>query len=130
CALLEVIETGADEALMLDPSGFVSSCNATNFFCVRNGEVWTSRGEFCFNGITRANVIELCRANGIIFHVADFTLDHVKQCEEAFVTGPFGGLTPVRAIDGRNLPAALPGPVTRRLRDLYAALKDREAQST
>jgi branched-chain amino acid aminotransferase len=126
-ALLEAIEAGADEALMLDPHGFVSSCNATNFFCVRDGEVWTSRGDYCFNGVTRAKVIALCRANDIPLRLGDFTLDDVHGAEEAFVTGTFGGLTPVREIDGRSLPAALPGPVTARLRALYAALKDREA---
>jgi branched-chain amino acid aminotransferase len=123
-ALLEAIDAGADEALMLDPSGFVSSCNATNFFCVRNGEVLTSSGEYCFNGVTRANVVQLCERHGIPVRLADFTIDDAHTAEEAFVTGTFGGLTPVREIDGRRLPAALPGPVTRRLRALYEALKD------
>jgi len=126
-ALLDVIPKGADEALMLDPHGFVSSCNATNFFFVASGEVWTSSGEYCFNGVTRANVVALCRANAIPVSLADFTLDDVARADEAFVTGTFGGITPVRAIDGRALPAALPGPMTRRLRELYANLKDRDA---
>ena len=126
-ALLEAIKVGGDEALMLDPNGFVSSCNATNFFCVRDGEVWTSSGEFCFNGITRANVIALCRKNGIPLRVENFDPAHVQSAHEAFVTGTFGGITPVRAIDGRRLPTNLPGPITQRLRDLYAALKDAEA---
>jgi branched-chain amino acid aminotransferase len=123
-ALLEAIDAGADEALMLDPSGFVSSCNATNFFCVRNGEVLTSSGEYCFNGVTRANVVQLCKQHGIPVRLGDFTIDDAHAAEEAFVTGTFGGLTPVREIDGHRLPAALPGPVTRRLRALYEALKD------
>jgi branched-chain amino acid aminotransferase len=123
-ALLEAIDAGADEALMLDPSGFVSSCNATNFFCVRNGEVLTSSGEYCFNGVTRANVVQLCERHGIPVRLGDFTIDDAHASEEAFVTGTFGGLTPVREIDGHRLPAALPGPVTRRLRALYEALKD------
>ena len=123
-ALLEAIDAGADEALMLDPSGFVSSCNATNFFCVRNGEVLTSSGEYCFNGVTRANVVQLCERHGIPVRLGDFTIDDAHAAEEAFVTGTFGGLTPVREIDGHCLPAALPGPVTRRLRALYEALKD------
>jgi len=123
-ALLEAIDAGADEALMLDPSGFVSSCNATNFFCVRNGEVLTSRGEYCFNGVTRANVVQLCERHGMPVRLGDFTIDDAHAAEEAFVTGTFGGLTPVREIDGHRLPAALPGPVTRRLRALYEALKD------
>jgi branched-chain amino acid aminotransferase len=123
-ALLEAIDAGADEALMLDPSGCVSSCNATNFFWVRNGEVLTSSGQYCFNGVTRANVVQLCERHGIPVRLGDFTIDDAHAAEEAFVTGTFGGLTPVREIDGHRLPAALPGPVTRRLRALYEALKD------
>jgi branched-chain amino acid aminotransferase len=126
-ALLQAIAAGGDEALMLDPHGFVSSCNATNFFWVRGGQVFTSSGQYCFNGITRAKVIALCRDNGIPVHPGNFALKDVYAAEEAFVTGTFGGLTPVSAVDGRSLPAALPGPVTSRLRDLYAALKDRAA---
>ncbi|MBI1214167.1 MAG: aminotransferase class IV [Alphaproteobacteria bacterium] len=127
-ALLDVIKAGADEALMLDPDGFVSSCNATNFFCVRNGTVWTSTGEFCFNGVTRANVMQLCRANAIPLRAENITLDHVRHAQEAFVTGTFGGITPVRSVDGHVLPEALPGPITRRLRELYEALKDAESR--
>jgi len=127
-ALLDVIPKGADEALMLDPHGFVSSCNATNFFFVKDGEVRTSSGEFCFNGVTRSNVIELCRENGIAIRMGDFPLEDAHAADEAFVTGTFGGITPVREIDGSVLPAALPGPMTMRLRQLYAELKDRDAQ--
>lgn len=126
-ALVEVIDQGADEALMLDADGFVSSCNATNFFFVRGGTVCTSTGEYCFNGVTRANVIELARRNGIPIVLGNFTPADVAQADEAFVTGTFGGLTPVRSIDGRAFPKALPGPVTARLRALYDALKDGEA---
>lgn len=126
-ALFEAIDAGADEALMLDPSGFVSSCNATNFFCVRNGEVLTSRGEYCFNGVTRTNVIQLCGRYGIRSRLADFTAEDARTAEEAFVTGTFGGLTPVREIDGHRLAAPLPGPVTGRLRELYEELKDSSA---
>ena len=126
-ALWQAIEAGADEALMLDPKGHVSSCNATNFFFVRNGVVATSRGEYCFNGITRANVIALCREHGLPIELRDFSLAEVHAADEAFVTGTFGGLTPVRVIDGHKLPAALPGPVTQRLRALYAALQDAQA---
>jgi branched-chain amino acid aminotransferase len=126
-ALNHAIAAGADEALMLDPHGFVSSCNATNFFFVRNGEVCTSTGEFCFNGITRQNAIDICRREKIAIRLGNFTLGEVYSADEAFVTGTFGGITPVRVIDGRNLPAALPGPMTTRLRELYAALKDADA---
>ena len=126
-ALNQAIAAGADEALMLDPHGFVSSCNATNFFFVRGREVCTSSGDYCFNGITRANVIALCHRNGIPVRLGNFPLGEVHCAEEAFVTGTFGGITPVRAIDGRELPAALPGPMTAHLRELYAALKDENA---
>jgi branched-chain amino acid aminotransferase len=126
-ALNEAIAAGADEALMLDPAGFVSSCNATNFFWVRDGEVRTSTGEFCFNGVTRANAIQLCRENGIPLRLDNFDIEDARGADEAFVTGTFGGLTPVREIDGRDLPLALPGPMTARLRALYEALKDAEA---
>lgn len=125
-ALLQAIEAGADEALMLDPAGFVSSCNATNFFFVKKGEVCSSTGKFCFNGVTRANVIALCRRHGIPLRLDDFTLHEVYAADEAFVTGTFGGITPVRAIDGRVLPARLPGPVAQTLREAYAALKDED----
>jgi branched-chain amino acid aminotransferase len=123
-ALKEAIEAGADEALMLDADGFVSSCNATNFFFVRRGEVCTSKGESCFHGITRANVIALARGHGIPLVLGDFSVDDVHVADEAFVTGTFGGVTPVRSIDGHDLPAPLPGSVTWRVRTLYEALKD------
>jgi branched-chain amino acid aminotransferase len=126
-ALFEAIDAGADEALMLDPRGFVSTCNATNFFCVRDGVVLTSGGEYCFNGITRGNIIDLCRDHGIPIRVGDFTPEELRDATEAFVTGTFGGVTPVRRIDDRELPGPLPGPVTSRLRRLYEELKDREA---
>lgn len=126
-ALLDAIEKGGDEALMLDPNGFVSSCNATNFFWVKDGRVMTSTGDYCFNGVTRANVIALCRRHGIPITLGDFDLGDVAEADEAFVTGTFGGLTPVRSIDGHALPEALPGPMTQRLRAAYEALKDEDA---
>lgn len=125
-ALLQAIEAGADEALMLDPHGFVSSCNATNVFFVRDGQVFTSTGAYCFNGITRGNVIDLCVTAGVPIRLADFTLDAAHEADEAFVTGTLGGLIPVSQIDGKILPAC-PGPVTLRLSALYAALKDEYA---
>lgn len=126
-ALQEAIGKGADEALMLDPTGHVASCNATNFFWVRDGVLRTSKGDFCFNGVTRANVIQLARDNGIPLALGDFSPEDPRHADEAFVTGTFGGLTPVREIDGHVLPAQLPGPMTARLRGLYDALKDAEA---
>jgi branched-chain amino acid aminotransferase len=127
-ALLDVMKTGADEALMLDPHGFVSSCNATNFFFVRNGEVCTSTGEYCFNGVTRGNVISLCHAHGVRIRLGDFMLDDVHEADEAFVTGTFGGVTPVREIDGHRLRGGVPGEATLRVRKLYEQLKDAEAE--
>jgi branched-chain amino acid aminotransferase len=126
-ALLDAIRAGADEALMLDPDGYVSSCNATNFFFVKNGVVKTSTGEFCFNGVTRGNVIMLCRENAISVELGRFLPDDIHQADEAFVTGTFGGLTPVREIDGHVLGGSLPSAVSARLRTLYEQLKDREA---
>jgi branched-chain amino acid aminotransferase len=127
-ALLDVIPKGGDEALMLDPAGWVSSCNATNFFWVKDGEVRTSTGEFCFNGVTRGNVIKLCEANSIPMKLGSFPLDDVHTADEAFVTGTFGGLTPVRAVDDHVMPGRTPGPMTQRLRELYDALKDEQAR--
>ncbi len=126
-ALNEAIALGADEGIMLDPHGFISSCNATNLFWVKDGQVRTSRGDYCFNGVTRGNVIRLCEQNGIPLVLGDFPPDDCRTADEAFVTGTFGGLTPVREIDGVTLPLTLPGPVTTTLRALYEALKDAEA---
>jgi len=126
-ALLEAIDAGADEALMLDPHGFVSSCNATNLFFVSRGTVMTSKGDYCFNGVTRGNVIRLCEQHGVPLQLGDFTVEQARGADEAFVTGTFGGITPVREIDGRKLPASLPGPVTRQVRELYEALKNEYA---
>jgi branched-chain amino acid aminotransferase len=125
-ALLEAIEAGADEALMLDPHGKASSCNATNFFWAKGGTVFTSTGESCFNGITRGHVIGLCRANAIPIEIGGFDPDHARAADEAFVTGTMGGVTPVAVIDGVEL-AVTPGPLTGRLTTLYEALKDADA---
>jgi branched-chain amino acid aminotransferase len=118
-ALIQAYRNGADEALMLDDNGFVASCNATNFFFVRNGNVLTSTGLTCFNGITRGAVIDLCGAHAIPVRLGDFTLSDVHGAAEAFVTGTFGGVTPVRSLDGRPFNVC-PGPVTVRIAELYA----------
>ncbi len=118
-ALLQAIQAGAHEALMLDPLGFVASCNSTNFFIVRDGAVVTSTGRFNFKGITRAKVIALCAEHGIPCRQEDFTLAEVYSADEAFVTGTFGGVTPVAAVDGHVLPGSGPGPLTSRLSELY-----------
>jgi branched-chain amino acid aminotransferase len=120
-ACIQAIEAGADEALMLDPHGFVATCNSTHFFIVRKGEVWTSSGDYCLGGITRANVIRLCRENGIPVYEKNFSLTDVYGAEEAFVTGTFAGLVPARSVDGRVLTDGR-GPMTARLQGLYKAL--------
>lgn len=125
-AAVQAAKAGADEGLMLDPHGFVATCNSTNFFIVRKGEVWTSTGRYCMNGITRANILALARENGIHAEERDFSLTETYGAEEAFVTGSFGGVTPVRELDGRIFGGGGPGPVTLRLRALYAKLIDRE----
>ena len=120
-AAIQAEKAGADEALMLDPQGFVNTTNSCNFFIVRRGEVWTSTGDYCMNGITRAKTIGLARANGIPVFERNFSLVDVFGAEEAFLTGTFGGLTPVAEIDGRSFGEGA-GPVTRRLQGLYAEL--------
>lgn len=122
-------KAGADEALMLDPHGFVNTTNSCNFFIVRRGEIWTSTGDYCMNGITRGKVVELCRDNGIAVFERNFSLVDVYGADEAFLTGTFGAQTPVSEIDGRRLPG-VPGPVTRRIRGLYGALIERHAAAS
>src|SRR4051794_39623922 len=119
-ACIQAIEAGADEALMLDPHGFVATCNSTHFFIVRRGEVWTSTGDYCLGGITRANVIRICREAGIPVFEKNFSMTEVYGADEAFVTGTFAGVVPVRTVDGRALTAGR-GPMTLRLQDLYKA---------
>ena len=121
-ALIQALEAGADEALMLDANGFVSTCNATNFFIIKDNEVWTSTGEYCMNGITRAKVIEVCLQNGIVCCQKNFSLFDVYGAEEAFVTGTFGGLTPITKIDGRTIGKGIYGEQTKKLSSLYQAL--------
>ncbi|MDB5719552.1 MAG: aminotransferase class, partial [Alphaproteobacteria bacterium] len=102
-ACIQAAQAGADEGLMLDPHGFVATCNSTHFFIVRRGEVWTSTGDYCLGGITRANVIRTCRAENIPVFEKNFSLTDVYGAEEAFVTGTFAGVVPVRTIDGRRI---------------------------
>jgi branched-chain amino acid aminotransferase len=122
-ALIQALKAGAHEALMLDPHGFVASCNSTNFFLVRGGEVWTSTGRYNFLGITRRHVIELGERHGIPMRQTDFTLAQCYSADEAFVTGTFGGVTRVSRIDGRTIGRSDgPGALTQRLAGLYAEL--------
>lgn len=130
-ALIQAVHAGADEALMLDPTGAVATCNATNFFMVRHGELLTSTGQYNLAGITRAVILEQARAAGIPAAERPFSLTDVYDADEAFVTGTFGGLTPVREVDGRAIgePTGV-GPMTTRLRTLYhdAVMADVAAQ--
>lgn len=125
-ACIQATKAGADEALMLDPHGFVATCNSTHFFVVREGEVWTSTGDYCLLGVTRDNIIELCRDNDIPVSQKNFTLTQVYSADEAFVTGTFAGVAPVSAVDGRSLNGCLRGPLTERLQQLYREMLDRE----
>ncbi|MBM7789879.1 aminotransferase class IV [Tenggerimyces flavus] len=125
-ACIQAYTAGADEALMLDPHGFVATCNSTHFFIVRRGEVWTSTGDYCLGGITRGNIVHVCKEAGVPVYERNFSLTDVYGADEAFVTGTFGGVVPVREVDGRTIGDAPPGPMVRRLRDLYRELVDRD----
>ena len=125
-ACIQAQKAGADEALMLDPHGFVSTCNSTHFFVVRRGELWTSTGRYCLHGITRAHVIELARAAGHVVREKDFSLTEVYGADEAFVTGTFAGLIPATLIDGRSIGEGVRGPVTAALQRAYAEAIERD----
>jgi branched-chain amino acid aminotransferase len=125
-ACIQAYTAGADEALMLDPRGFVATCNSTHFFVVRRGELWTSGGGYCLGGITRATVLRVAREAGIPAHERDFSLTDVYGADEAFVTGTFAGLVPVREVDGRPVGDGSGRPLTSRLRELYLAAVDRD----
>lgn len=136
-ACIQASNAGADEALMLDPLGFVATCNSTHFFIVRRGELWTSTGQYCIPGITRGNLLKLAREAGITAHEKQFSLYDVYGADEAFVTGTFAGLTPVRMIDGRPVRHPLstddwsgPGPISRKLSAMYKELCVKDARRT
>ena len=136
-ACIQAYTAGADEALMLDPHGFVATCNSTHFFCVvepRNGlsegpEVWTSDGRFCLAGITRGNMLRLCRDAGITARETTFSLTDVYSASEAFVTGTFAGVVPVSSVDGRTIGTGARGPVVERLQGLYGELVAADVRS-
>jgi branched-chain amino acid aminotransferase len=129
-ACIQAYTAGADEALMLDPHGFVATCNSTHFFIVtRDGQVWTSDGRFCLAGITRANVLEICRANDLPARETTFSLTDVYNAAEAFVTGTYAGVVPVRTVDGRTIGEGRRGPVVRRLQELYQGHVARDVES-
>jgi len=124
-ACIQAAKAGADEALMLDPHGFVATCNSTHFFIVRRGEVWTSTGDYCLPGITRSNVLRVCAEAGIVAREKNFSLTEVYGADEAFVTGTFAGLAPVSEIDGRHISDGR-GPMVERLQQLYRELVARD----
>lgn len=124
-ACVQAIEAGADEGLMLDPHGFVATCNSTHFFIVRKSEVWTSSGKYCLGGITRGLTLEIAREAGIPAIEKDFSLTDVYGADEAFVTGTFAGIVPVREVDGRKLTDGR-GPMVERLQKLYAERVERD----
>ena len=124
-ACIQATQAGADEALMLDPHGFVATCNSTHFFIVRKGEVWTSSGDYCLGGITRANVIRICRENDIPVFEKNFSLTDVYGADETFVTGTFAGVVPATEVDGRILTEGR-GPMVERLQGLYKQLVEND----
>lgn len=125
-ACIQATKAGADEALMLDPHGFVATCNSTHFFIVKKGEVWTSSGDYCLDGITRGLVIRLCEQNNIPVFQKNFSLTDVYSADEAFVTGTFAGVAPVSTIDGRSIGDGGRGPMVESLQQFYLALLEQE----
>jgi len=125
-ACIQATKAGADEALMLDPHGMVATCNSTHFFIVHGDEVWTSSGNYCLAGITRANIIALCRLHGTLVFERDFSLFDVYSADEAFVTGTFAGVVPVVEVDGRRIGGGARGPMTARLQEQYRDYIDAE----
>lgn len=125
-ACIQATKAGADEALMLDPHGFVATCNSTHFFIVRRGELWTSTGDYCLDGITRGKVLEMGRELGLVVREKNFTLTDVYNAEEAFVTGTFAGLVPVTEVDGRSI--GEPGAERTMIKRLQAQYRDTVAR--
>ena len=126
-ACIQAAKAGADEGLMLDPHGFVATCNSTHFFIVRKGEVWTSTGDYCLPGITRGNIIRLCEQNDIPVFQKNFSLSEVYSAEESFVTGTFAGLAPVGEIDGRIIGSGGRGPLVEKLQQLYIKMIENDS---
>ena len=124
-ACIQAAKAHADEALMLDPHGFVATCNSTHFFIVRRGEVWTSSGDFCLDGITRRNVIDVCKTNKVPVFEKNFSLAEVYGADEAFITGTFAGLTPVSQVDGRTIGDGTQ-KTTKQLEQLYIQLIEQD----
>ena len=127
-ACIAAQKAGADEALMLDVNGFVCTTNSCNFFIVRSGEVWTSTGDYCLNGITRKKVIEICKLEGIPIFEKNFSLVEVYGADESFLTGTFGAQVPVGLVDGRPIGNGVAGDITKRIRSAYFDLIEENTQ--
>ena len=127
-ACIAAQKAGADEALMLDVNGFVCTTNSCNFFIVRSGEVWTSTGDYCLNGITRQKVIEICKLEGIPIFEKNFSLVEVYGADESFLTGTFGAQVPVGLVDGRPIGNGVAGDITKRIRSAYFDLIEKNTR--
>ena len=126
-AYIQANKAGADEGLMLDPHGFVATCNSTHFFIVRKSEVWTSTGDYCLGGVTRGNIITLCKQNAIPVFEKNFSLTDVYGADECFVTGTFAGITPVASVDGRSIGSGEMGETVRTLQQYYLEMIENDA---
>ena len=119
-ACIEADKAGADEGIMLDINGNVSTCNSTNFFIILKGEVWTSKGVYCLPGITRKMVISICREKNIPIYEKDFKIDDVHSADEVFVTGTFAGIIPAIEVDGQKISNGIRGELTHKLQEYYS----------
>ena len=128
-ACIDAHRKGGDEGLMLDPHGYVSTCNSTHFFMVKDNSVLTSTGDFCLHGVTRQNIIDICKTNSIPIYEKNFTLSDVYECEEAFVTGTFGGVVPVNEIDGHELKVLGDNSIASLLQSCYDDLVELESSA-
>ena len=128
-ACIDAHRKGGDEGLMLDPHGYVSTCNSTHFFMVKDNSVLTSTGDFCLHGVTRQNIIDICKTNSIPIYEKNFTLSDVYECEEAFVTGTFGGVVPVNEIDGHELQVLGDNSIASLLQSCYDDLVELESSN-
>jgi len=128
-ACIDARRKGGDEGLMMDPHGYVSTCNSTHFFMVKGKVVWTSTGEYCLKGVTRQNIIDICKANSIPIYERNFTLSDVYEADEAFVTGTFGGVVPVYEVDDHELSVLRNDSVVRALQSCYGELVEKETRA-
>ena len=118
-ACIEADKIGVDEGLMLDPEGYVSTCNSTNFFMITSNEVWTSNGQHCLNGVTRHSVIDICKKKQVPIKEKQFSINEVHKANEVFVTGTFAGIIPVKSVDGNTIGNGTRGPLTEKLQTWY-----------